>query len=231
MDNRFVVYNARKKSAQIANIEFDEKFDINISLENLSIIQKNLDDLGIINFIFFGTLLGVIREKTLIKHDEDTDIAVLNISPQVLKFFLNKCKEQDFITIRQGDIISLARKGQYTDIYNFKLFDNQRWICLGYEFDKHLMKQDRNKTIILGYGLNLPINPTYLLLKKYGKSWKTPIKNFHAKPNFSIINIFHSSIQTYLPCLYPLFEIIYKKLKLKIKKNKLLFKIISSVVK
>lgn len=56
MDNRFVVHNARKKSAQIANIEFDEKFDIKISLENLSIIQKNLDDLGIINFIFFGTL-------------------------------------------------------------------------------------------------------------------------------------------------------------------------------
>lgn len=230
MDSRFVVLDARKKSAEIANIDFEEKFDIDISLENLSIIQKILDDLGVVNFIFFGTLLGAVREKNLIKHDEDTDIAALDIPNKTIEAFINRCKQQKFIMIRQAEIISLARKGQYTDIYNFKLIDNLRWVCLGYEFDDCLMRQDKTTTI-LGYKLNLPINSEDLLVIKYGKNWKIPIKNFHAKPSFSLINTFHIFFQKYFPYFYPFIDKVYRKVKTKIKNNKLLFNIISTIVK
>jgi len=54
-----------------------KKINLDISKKNLLDLKKILDKNDIYFGLIYGTLLGAIREKNFIAHDEDTDIFML----------------------------------------------------------------------------------------------------------------------------------------------------------
>ena len=62
-------------------MQYSENINCDIALENLVIISDFLSKENNIKYcLFFGTLLGFVRQEGFIAHDEDTDIALFNIS-------------------------------------------------------------------------------------------------------------------------------------------------------
>src|ERR1700742_3734835 len=83
-----------------------KKMDQAISRENLKIFCDIVGRSGITFGIFFGTLLGAIREGRFITHDEDIDIYVLNEQRDLFLSLLYEFKNNQFELARvQNDMI------------------------------------------------------------------------------------------------------------------------------
>ena len=84
------VFEIKKINCEAWGVSFGKKINIKIATENLIIISKFLNNQTDDRYcIFFGTLLGFIREGDFMQHDEDTDIALINPS-KVFLFDLKK---------------------------------------------------------------------------------------------------------------------------------------------
>ena len=61
-----------------------------LNFQNLIIVSSLINQIEY--FIFYGTLLGIVREKNIIKHDDDIDFMVNHKSKKLLfkKMKLNK---------------------------------------------------------------------------------------------------------------------------------------------
>ena len=90
-----------------------------IAFKNLCILKNELDQYGIEFQITFGTLLGAIREKDFIEHDEDIDLLVLGEKKQQLFDLLPELRKIGFEVARydRRDLLSLIKDGEYIDFY------------------------------------------------------------------------------------------------------------------
>lgn len=164
------------------------KMDLEIAKENLelftSIIEKNKITYG----IFFGTLLGAIREKNFIKHDEDTDIYLLYEEREKFLRLLIVFKQQGLELVRcEGDMLSLMRKNEYIDLYFFEQkfkfgFIKLRVFTNEYEYAAKNLEYPI-KQLFLGMKISMPANPEQVVRKIYGKNWRIPISNKPSEPN------------------------------------------------
>lgn len=153
------------------------------SLSNLKIIFEILDEIEVEYFVFFGTLLGVIRNKNLIEHDTDTDIFIKKISKIQINYLSKRLKENNFDKFRHtSEIISYKRNNEYTDLYLFKL-SNDCFRCHGFNIP---VKYVENLKSIRVKGLNFRVPKKYkqCLDLLYGIDWKIEIKQYNAKPGF-----------------------------------------------
>ncbi len=146
----------------------------------LETTKRLFDQCGIRFSLAFGTLLGAVRDKDIIKGDEDVDIFIDNEDllrnnlPFLYENGLKVCRffEHRFYSFH-------TTNNSYIDVYIKEKMPFSIWSlwcdCLN---GNAVPKRYVNKfdTIeFLGMEFLCPHNPERILCYWYGKSWKTPI--------------------------------------------------------
>ena len=185
--------NRSKKSLQ-------KRYD-NISQNGIPILEETLNILNNIPdvkaFADFGTLLGLIREKALLKHDLDIDTAVLG-KPNLYKYVTmimqnhgyrlyreyridDKVVEQSyFYKEARVDINYYEYRGKGINTWLFyrdpkKKYKNNTRNIVRMDYS---MVNEIKKIKIQGRDLYIPDNYEKLLEEKYGENWRVPDKGW-----------------------------------------------------
>ena len=176
------------------NYEYDEltiylgqgRFNKEIAKDNLLKLREILYEKKIYFVLFYGTLLGAVREGDLISHDQDIDVFLLK---NEMEKFLNQLfllRENGFEVARYDirGAISLIRNGEYIDICFFDNYeDNIKKCCTeffpSYFFDGKIEKNFLNENFYI------PQRYKEFLLFEYGKNWNIPIEYKYS--NFDIL--------------------------------------------
>ena len=189
-----------------------KKIDKEVSLANLVALQKFLESEGIQWGFIFGTVLGAIREKDFISHDEDIDLYILDTEEDNLRNSFLKLREVGFELIRydKGGIYSIMKDGEYIDFYIFKPYKKGIYHCGSYyTLEKHL--KETIQIDFLGGKFRVPKDYEEYLEITYGENWQTPIEyfNFAKSKNQILREKTITKIKQLIP--YP----IYRKLQQK----------------
>lgn len=177
------VLEIKKTNCKAWGLNFSRKINVNIATENLAIVSEFLNkQKDNIYCIFFGTLLGFIREGKFMTHDEDTDVALINPSDILLKDLKRKLIEHNFYIFRDDTfILSGLRKGEYIDFHKFYKFNNKfQSDC--FIFEEDIFKKLNDLRLTDEVSTKVPNNPEKILENLYGQTWKTPIEDHHADP-------------------------------------------------
>lgn len=162
-------------------------------------MQKILDDTGFVFFFDMGTLLGIVREGRLLKHDMDVDIGVIvdgEEDKSVLKNLLVTAGAQlkyEYVVQELGTIEqSYLYKGVKFDIsYYYREADGD--VCYLMYRDPEKIYRDFQMDVVKltcptvvavtkvsfqGLQINAPINPEAYLAVRYGENWRIPDKKY-----------------------------------------------------
>ena len=179
-----------------------KKINKKIAQKNLLVIRNILIKTNIRWGIIFGTLLGAIREKNFIAHDEDTDIFVLYEDKKKLIDLIYRFMNSGFKIARyeENSLLSIIKKNEYIDFYLFKkkLLGRR---CLDYYIPEVYFEKLKKIKLFNYYFPTLNKAKEYLVFQ-YGQDWKVSKKNNYAKPNIywkkvikklfpKIVNIYH----------------------------------------
>jgi phosphorylcholine metabolism protein LicD len=165
-----------------------------LNFQNLISISTLIKDIE--HFIFYGTLLGIVRENNVIKGDDDIDFMVdYKSKKKLLKkmtlnktFKINKKVSNDFFV---QYIKRVKKLNTFVDFYfyvkdtkNSYIIDKHNW--LGNIKDKRFALHFPKKMIfpiVKGKKFNLPKKPKAVCVYIYGKTWSTPLtKNTNYRP-------------------------------------------------
>lgn len=168
-----------------------------------------LEEIGVLYYVSFGTLLGIIREGELLKHDLDIDITILpesylykeQITAKLISSGFNHLRNsivedrivtQTFIKKKvKLDIWYNFNKNEYTVCYSlfryrYKEYDKDEYSIIEYQFDRI----DRlTKKSYRDYMIAIPSNFEAVLNSNYGETWRVvdkTRKEFY--PNTTILN-------------------------------------------
>lgn len=160
-----------------------KKINRKIARENILILRDILKNKNLRWGLIFGTLLGAVRENNFIAHDEDVDIFIFYEDKNKILDLIYKFKKFGFEVARyeKNSLFSIIRNNEYIDFYFFKktLFGRR---CLDYFVPKSFFKRKAKIKFFNKYFPTLNNVHEYLEFQ-YGKDWKVPKKNSHAKPN------------------------------------------------
>lgn len=157
-----------------------KKINREISKINLLSLKKCFDVNDLSFGLMYGTLLGAVREKNFIKHDEDTDIFILYENQNKLFDLLFELRNIGFEVGRlDSALLSVIKDGEYIDIYFYKLKNSTIRACEGYEIKAELLENLEDYSF-LGEIFKVPKNPEKMLEILYGKNWKIPDLNAKA---------------------------------------------------
>jgi lipopolysaccharide cholinephosphotransferase len=181
-----------------------KRIDKIISAENLALFKLVLDKNDIVFQLGFGTVLGAIREKDFIEHDQDIDIIVLNLQGFIDLLFEFRVKGFEVVRYSEKNLISLMRNNEYIDVYFFR--DHSRSIMSCY--DCILVPKEFIKNVapieFLGKDYLVPKDFERYLVYQYGNNWGTPIRD-----NVSKFGIIFGYIKAFMKPYVPDF-IMYK---------------------
>jgi len=181
-----------------------------VSKHNLLTFKECLDFYDVKFGIIYGTLLGAVREKDFIEHDEDTDTYILEKDRERLLALLFELRKSGFEVARyENSLLSLIRDGDYIDVYIFKKNIFNVYICNGYIVKSKYMHKFSTVSF-LEQRFNTLRYPISFLENVYGKDWRVPKKGFNARTYQSFENIARL-VKVCLP------ESIVRKLRLLIK--------------
>ena len=154
-----------------------KKINKEIATENLLKFKELLDAEGIIFGLIAGTLLGVIREKDFISHDEDIDLFFLEEQRCNLLDLLPRMKKLGFEVARydRRGLLSIIRKGEYIDLYFFKELCPGIRHCCGWCIPEELLI-NTGCVEFKGVRFLAPLDWEGFLVYEYGYNWATPIK-------------------------------------------------------
>lgn len=154
--------------------------------ENLSLLKRICNTHHLDFILFFGTLLGAIREQDFISHDEDIDIAMSITDLEHFKSLLFVLRENGFEVARfeRRGLMSIIRNGEYIDIYFFTPYakDNRLSTCIC-ELCEVKYINNTTQMEFQGEMYTVPQDSEELLNFFYGKDWRTPIPMFNFKMN------------------------------------------------
>ncbi len=137
-------------------------------------ILKSFTDTHIKFVIFYGTLLGCIREKNFIDHDDDIDVLVNRNQKEEL---MNIIREKNIKTgIVYEDIVQLylGDSGPF-DIYFYDELKDD--ILIKWDLDILHSNDDMfplNKITFHGHEVYVPNHPENILREIYGDKWTVP---------------------------------------------------------
>ncbi len=146
----------------------------------LALTKSLFDQCGIRFCLAYGTLLGAVRDKSIIKGDEDVDVytdneeKLRNCLPFLFENGLKVCRieENIYYSFRSDD-------KSFIDVYIKKKLPTSIWSLWcdsisGFAVPKwYVSKCD--KIVFLGMELLCPHKPERLLAYWYGKTWRIPI--------------------------------------------------------
>lgn len=179
--------------------DFFTPMDRAIARENMLLFKQVMDACRVEFCLFFGTLLGAVREGDFIPHDYDTDVVIMEASrtrlaeaaPRLIEagFELARCKHH-------GRFVTFIRKGEFIDIYVAReehLLFRHRWnvdfSLLSYE----VLTEFREFTF-LGEQFLVPARYEEALVEMYGADWRVPKQNVSAHVPFNIFEPYRSSV-------------------------------------
>ena len=164
--------------------------------EILSNIAEIFTRHGIKGFAAFGTLLGIVREKGFIAHDEDIDLGIVpgSITPQrLLEILLNE--EEGFslaFAFSYHDRITEFKvyyKGVPVDFFFFEdVGDRFRYEAFSWQKGVSYPSESANsvrwvyqpavrelkKAEVFGVAFPIPANEEEVLVGLYGRTWRIP---------------------------------------------------------
>lgn len=186
-----------------------------LARKDLIDIKKALDSKGIKFFLAYGVVLGAIREKDFIEHDDDIDLIItqkltykekkdigwllhdigFQTNSDILwnvygrfeenQFGYNGTDETGIIAVRRGIPVSVM----------FFYDNGKEWMCIPRRGGIPVLTVpykflEKGKTIKFKGEKFLIPSPTIEYLEyTYGKDWKTPIEDKHAKQYWQGKNI------------------------------------------
>lgn len=161
-------------------------------------IQNALSD----KFFFFfdmGTLLGIVREGMILKHDYDIDVAVYikdrgEIDKVRAAVVSGECALMRSFYIDEVGVVedSFLMNNIRFDICYYELVDNKH-VCYLFRTDPYKLVNDglrlvfrlkcepivhTEKIKFSNFFVNVPEDPEDYLRERYGDSWRMPDKNF-----------------------------------------------------
>jgi len=174
-----------------------------VARENLELFAQALNENGLDFFIFFGTLLGAVREGGFIEHDYDTDTVImpkdraglLDVVPVLGKagFEFARCKNG------LGAIFTFMRREEFIDVYvaeEFRGFPwNIRWNVDGTPISHDLLTTFA-RIEFLGMSLRAPRDSERAIVEMYGRDWKQAKKNCSARMAFDFRHPWISSVRS-----------------------------------
>jgi len=210
MINEIVTKNGIIKFEETPPVNGIKTLNRNIAKANLLNVKRILDKHQVKFGLIYGTLLGAVREKGFIKHDEDIDLFMLEEDRDYLLSALHELIENDFKVIRYNNkILSITRDNEYIDFYFFKKSNFFYRKCdVGLKAKAKYLEQTIDYPF-LGEMFQVPKNPEAFLVDLYGKNWRIPKKN-DPSMNHNKYIIFREAIKKNFPFLYSIIKKIKK---------------------
>ena len=155
--------------------------DKKIAKENLLLLKQVCDRNHLTFLLFFGTLLGAIREHDFITHDEDIDLVMLKSDMPAFLNILFDLREVGFELARyeRRGFLSIIRKGEYIDIYFYAPYKKDPSLmhcCMDICEKKYI--EEVAPIEFLGYTYLAPIEYEEYLAYQYGDDWRIPSRKF-----------------------------------------------------
>lgn len=173
-------------------------------LELMGDVEKALKNYGIVYFVDFGTLLGIIREHNFISWDLDIDYGIMISSDFDWNLFEAHMNESGFLKIRQFkyaekireqtykkgtvSIDFLAHNNDKKNSYVFGFFRKEGFIYhSSNEFHVRVGKFAKivqtKKVIFLGIEVTVPENAEEYLESIYSANWRIPDPDWSEETN------------------------------------------------
>jgi len=172
------------------------------SRDNLIEFKSVMERHNVFFALTAGTVLGAVRDKDFIKHDEDIDLALYSQDKQRVIDLLPELINRGFRVVRYNrrHVISIMRNGDYIDLCFFEKLNNEEYDCDGCM----LLAEFMENTIsfpFLGTHFFIPKNYEGYLTCEYGINWRTPRYDFDFNmPKWkTICKITKEGIKNYLP--------------------------------
>ena len=164
--------------------------DKQVALENLLIIRDLFAEHGIPMFLTFGTLLGALREKDFIDHDDDVDIGVFASDRNAILALMPELEKRGFKTysVRGDRVYKVKRQAVQLDFFFTrpkKTLRGRRWDLEGKATIavRHLDRLDEIE--FLGHRFPVPHDPLGLVRSLYGRTWNVPIPDSTSRQDWS----------------------------------------------
>jgi len=174
-------------------MKLKSKKNIETNLLALQYFSALLNDCE--HFIFFGTLLGIVREGKPIAGDDDVDFYVNKKDRlKVLKIFKNLKIKIDFNKwpnhtdfFNQIEFVQNGKKLR-ADFYFFDGESDKYYILEKWHFEAQPLNPEKKLKIpkaliypitqekILSFNINLPYQAEVICEFLYGSTWRTPLK-------------------------------------------------------
>ncbi len=181
--------------------------DKEIAKENL-LDFKRVADQHHLNFgLIYGTLLGAVRERDFIEHDEDIDLFVLEEDKNLLLNLIFELRQIGFEIARydRRGLLSIIRNNEYIDFYIFSKFKQGVRTCCGECVIESFLLNTTQIEFLSGMFV-VPLKYVEFLEFQYGTDWKTPViyANFNKNSKIdSLMFLIKEYIKIFLPdCLF-----------------------------
>ncbi len=170
-------------------LPINEFINKEIARENLLILKETFDEAGLPFIIFFGTLLGAIREHDFIAHDTDTDVILFESYRDLLYKTLPVLEEKGLKLVRSVKnnlVLSLYRKGEYLDLYFIeyrRIGFREKWYIYYSSISKKLLL-NYSWYEFLGEKFRIPRNSHKVLTQLYKKDWNITKIDYEANQDY-----------------------------------------------
>jgi hypothetical protein len=173
---------------------------VELNILNLKNITTILNENNIEYTIFFGSLLGYVRENNLIKNDDDIDIMLDKKYFNKIKILLNKYR----LNIEKKNIFLQYQKeiNEYITSIDFYFFEKKseyielKWHF--YSYNKNVKDNTFlhipekllfpfNKVNFFDFTISIPISPILICEYLYGKRFREPLSKIKKEYTHQII--------------------------------------------
>jgi lipopolysaccharide cholinephosphotransferase len=166
--------------------------DRNALLLDMVDMRDVLAKRGIPVFLSFGTLLGALREKGFIAHDDDADLEIYERDEAAFLACMPELEARGLVMFGHNAFQSLYKfrgRGEQLDLFVAKerrtFLGRRVWDIEGRSSIPARHLDTLEEVDFLGHAFKIPADPYALVRNLYGRNWKVPIEHFPARLNWS----------------------------------------------